>query len=238
VDDLEEMLRASAPIVSVEGCETAAREVASEVAERYRPHRKHRKRRTLAAVATAMVLIPAAAAAAVVHFTAETGRFGSPGFTENDTSQYINMCASDIGRYVTTLEPTTRPLPPGSTWGGIAAKYVAGFRSGCPPQGPGETTQVTGIKTTLLVMSTCPWERWALAAPPASRVADLRRVDAMLADTQGAEHQVNPHGTSGWQQSKRHYAHASLAFLDYDYQVNCLGRDTAANPPTVSDPDQ
>jgi hypothetical protein len=239
VDDLEERLRGSAPRVGIEGCDAAAREVAAEVAARYRPRRKLRKRRTLVAAVAGIVLIPTAAAAAVVvHFTAETGRFGLPGFTENDTSQYINMCAPDINRYVASLEPTARLLPPGSTWSGIGARYVASFHSGCPPHGPGEITQVTGIETSLLAFSSCPWENWALAAPASSRAADLQRADGVLADIQVAEHQVNPHGTSGWQHYRQQYTHASLAFLDYDYQVNCLGRDTEANPPTVADPDQ
>ena len=65
---------------------------------------------------------------------------------------------------------------------------------------------------------------------------DLRRADAALADTQVAEHQVDAHGISGWRQASRRYRHAPRALLEYDYQVNCLGRNTAANPPTVTDP--
>jgi hypothetical protein len=237
VDDLEEMVRAAAPPVSVEGAGVAAREVASAVAKRYRPRSRRLTRRGFAIAAVGAVLLPATAAAAVLHFTAETGQYGKPGLTENDTSQYINMCASDIARYVGTLEPKTRALPPGVTWDGLAANYLATFRSGCPPQGPGEITQVTGIKTSLLIFSTCSWENWALTAP-ASTTADLHRADEVLAATQVAEHQVNPQGTSGWQHDRDQYAHASRAFLDYDYQVNCLGRNTAANPPTISDPNQ
>jgi hypothetical protein len=238
VDDLEEMVRAAAPPVIVEGAGVAAREVASAVAKQYRPRPRRLTRRGIAIAAVGAVLIPATAAAAVLHFTAETGQYGKPGFTENDTSQYINMCAPDIAQYIATLEPKTRPLPPGVTWNELAARYIASFRSGCPPRGPGETTQVTGIKTSLLTFSTCPWENWALTAPPSTATADLQRADEVLADTQVAEHQVNPHGTSGWQRYRDQYAHASRAFLDYDYQVNCLGRNTEANPPTVSDPNQ
>jgi hypothetical protein len=54
-------------------------------------------------VTVGVLLIPAAAAASVLTYSAETGQYGKPGFTENDTSQYINMCASDIGQYVATL---------------------------------------------------------------------------------------------------------------------------------------
>ena len=238
MDDFEEMLRASAPPVSVEGAGTAARQVAAAVAKRYRPRPRRLARRTVVFVAVGAVLIPVAAAAAVLGFTAETGHYGKPGFTENDTSQYINMCASDIGQYVATLEPTTSPLPPGITWDALAAKFIAIFRPDCPPQGPGSLTQVSTIKVDLLASSTCPWENWMLTAPLSSQAADLTRVDGVLANNQVTEHQVDPHGTPDWQRLRDQYSHASQAFLDYDYQVNCLGRNTAANPPTVSDPNQ
>jgi hypothetical protein len=238
VDDLEEMLRASTPPVSVEGAGVAAREVASAVAKGYWPRPRRLTPRTVAIAAVCAVLIPVTAAAGVLHFTAETGQYGKPGFTENDTSQYINMCTSDIGQYVATLEPTTSPLPPGVTWDELAAKYIATFSSSCPPQGPGEETQVSGIKVDLLASSTCPWENWVLTAPPSSEAADLQRADEVLANSQVTEHQVDPHGTPSWQQLRDKYAVASRAFLNYDYQVNCLGRNSAANPPTVSDPNQ
>ncbi|MGD0198229.1 MAG: hypothetical protein ABSC56_10045 [Solirubrobacteraceae bacterium] len=235
MDDLEELLRASAPIVDVEACGPQARQVAIAVAGRRRFSPRWLRRRVLA-TAAGLVLVPAVAAAAVLHFSAETGRYGLPGFTENDTSQYINMCAGDISQYVATLYPTDQALPPGTSWSQIASHYISTF--GCTPAGPGEQTQVTGIKSSLLEESTCPWEQWALAAPASAQTADLTRADQALADIQVAVHQVNPDGDSGWQQSEQQYADASLAFLDYDYQVNCLGRDTGQNPPTVPDPDQ
>ena len=238
MDDLEEMLRASAPSVSVEGAGVAAREVASAVVKGYRPRLRRLTPRTVAIVAVCAVLIPVTAAAGVLHFTAETGQYGKPGFMENDTSQYINMCASDINSYVATLEPQTSPLPPGVTWDELATKFVNIFRADCPPQGPGSLTQVSGIKVDLLASSACPWENWVLMAPPSSQAADLTRVDGVLANNQVTEHQVDLHGTPSWQQLRDQYAVASLAFLNYDYQDNCLGRNTAANPPTVPDPNQ
>jgi len=237
VDDLEKILRASAPPVDVEASGAAARDVASAVAKEYR-RRPRRLTRRAVVVTVGALLIPAVAAAGVLHFTAETGQYGKPGFTENDTSQYINMCASDINKYVATLEPTTLPLPPGVTWDELATKFVSIFRPDCPPQGPGSLTQVSGIKVDLLAQSTCPWENWVLTARPSSQAADLQQADEVLANIEVTEHQVDPHGTPSWQQLRDQYAVASRAFLNYDYQVNCLGRNTAANPPTVPDPNQ
>jgi hypothetical protein len=239
VDDLEKILRASAPPVDVEACGAAARDVASAVAKDYR-RRPRRLTRRAVVVTVGVLLIPAVAAASVLHFTAETGQYGKPGFTENDSSQYINMCASDINKYVAALEPTTSPLPPGVTWNQIGAQYVGNLGSSCPPQGPGQEAQVTGIKIDLLAMSSCPWEKWALSAPPSTATADLDRADKVLAETEVAEHQVNPayNSNPGWEQISQQYAQASRAFLNYDYQVNCLGRNTAGNPPTVPDPNK
>jgi len=235
--ELENILRASAPQVDVEACGGAARDLASEVAENCRRGPRRISRRALV-VTVGVLLIPATAAAGVLTYTAETGQYGKPGFTENDTSQYINMCASDIAQYVATLEPTSSPLPPGVTWNEIGDQFVTSSGSDCPPQGPGQIDQVTGIKTDLLAMSSCPWESWALSAPSSAATADLQRADAVLADVQVTEHQINPHGTSGWELARQQYADASRAYLDHDYQVNCLGRNTAANPPTVPDPTQ
>ena len=237
MEDLDELLRTSVPVVDVSASGPAARQVAMAVARRRRFSQRRLRRRVVATV-VGLVLVPAVAVAGVLHFTAQTGKYGAPGMTENDTSQYINMCAGDIDRYVATLYPTEQALPPGTTWSQIASDYISTFRSSCPPAGPGATTQVTGIKMSLLGESTCPWEHWALHAPGLTEAADLKHTDRALADVQVAQHQVNPHGDSGWEQSERQYADASRRFLDYDYQVNCLGRDTAQNPPTIKDPDR
>jgi hypothetical protein len=235
--DIENILRASAPSVQLEGCGAVARELASEVTVSCRRRPRRFSRRAMI-VSVGVLLIPAAAAASVLTYSAETGQYGKPGFTENDTSQYINMCASDIGQYVATLESTSAPLPPGVTWNQLGTQFVSNSSSECPPNGPGQIDQVTGIKTTLLAMSGCSWEDWALSAPSSAASADLKRADEVLMTNQVTEHQVNPHGTSGWELARLQYSRASLAFLNYDYQVNCLGRNTAANPPTVSDPNQ
>ncbi len=235
--DIENILRASAPSVEVEGCGAVARDLASEVTKSYR-RRPRRFSRRAVVVTVGVLLIPAAAAASVLTYSAETGQYGKPGFTENDTSQYINMCASDIGQYVATLEPTSAPLPPGVIWGQLGDQFVSNSTAECPPKGPGQIDQVTGIKTDLLAMSSCSWESWTLSAPSFAAIPDLQRADEILANNQVTEHQVNPHGTPGWEQARLQYAQASRAFLEYDYQVNCLGRNTAANPPTVSDPNQ
>lgn len=237
MNDVENILRASTPLIDVDGCGEPARDLASEVVKNYRRHPRRFSRRAML-VTVGVLLIPAAAAASVLTYSAETGQYGKPGFTENDTSQYINMCASDIGQYVATLESTTSPLPPGVTWAQLGTQFVSNSSSECPPHGPGQIDQVTGIKTTLLAMSGCSWESWALSAPSSAATVDLQRADEILANNQVTEHQINPHGTPDWEQARLQYAQASSAFLDYDYQVNCLGRNTAANPPTVSGPNQ
>ena len=227
--DLDELLRASAPPVHVPDSAAAARDVAAEVARRHRP-RPLRKRAALVAAVAGVVLVPATAAAAI--YGARTGHYGLPGMTENDTSQYINVSAPDIRSYVATLELRTQPLPPGTTWDGIATNFISSFSAECPPRGPGAETQVTGIRNDLLEASACPWERWALSAPPAAAASNLAHADLILADLQVEEHKVNPHGTPDWQHYRDTYAHASRSYLNYDYYVNCLGHEIAGNGPT------
>jgi hypothetical protein len=244
MDDLEELLRASAPAVEVRGSDAAFARVALAVAGRRRFSPRLWRRRSLVTVLAGLVLVPAVAAAGVLHFTAETGIFGHAGMTENDTSQYIDLCAGDISHYVKTLTPAGVALAPGSSWEQISSKYLAAFRPECPPAGPGVTTQTTGIKTSLLLGAQCPWERWALSTRGDQQDASLSRADRALAaiesDIATVQTDDGRTGTSSAQYTtlEHRYAEGSRRFLDYDYQVNCLGRDTSQNPPTVKDPDK
>lgn len=97
MDDLEEMLRASAPPVDVQASGVAARDVASAVAKEYRRRPRRLTRRVVVGTVGAL-LIPAVAAAGVLHFSAETGQYGKPGFTENDTSQYITSVIGSVNQ--------------------------------------------------------------------------------------------------------------------------------------------
>jgi hypothetical protein len=184
----------------------------------------------------ALVAVPSAAAAAVIHFHAETGIFGKPGFTENDTSQYINMCASDIATYMATLEPTSRPLPPGQTWSALGSAKIkqalTAIRSECPPQGPGAEQQTTGIKEDFLFASSCAWESYFLSVTGPNASAQQRNASQQIVSDLDAL----DHGDSGWTQMRDHIAKGQKDWVDYDYQVNCLGRDTATNPPTIPFP--
>ena len=117
--DIETRMRAAGRGVDPTEFAELSVQLAQQVARsRRRPLLRSRRRRLVALGAAGAVLLPGVAAAATVHFAAETGHYGPAGMTENDTSQYINMCAADFPSYVASVAPTTRPLPPGTSWVG------------------------------------------------------------------------------------------------------------------------
>ena len=103
-DDLGRILRESDPWSGdVEPALT--RDVHAQIvaADRTLGARARTRRRRVATIAAAGLLIGVpTAAVAGVHFAAQTGFFGSPGMTEEDTSEWIDVCADDFPAYFAT----------------------------------------------------------------------------------------------------------------------------------------
>lgn len=110
-----------------------AREVV-QVSRRGRALRLSARRRRIVGVAAALVIVPGTAVAAG-QFVARTGVFGHPGKTEEDTSEWINVCARDFPALVRSLPRPTHALPPGSTWDAVTEEVVRrnvdGVGQGC-----------------------------------------------------------------------------------------------------------
>lgn len=236
VSDLEDRLRRSAPPIDVTMCTDAVTELVEEITTtQRRPVLGSRKRRLAAVSAAAVVFVPTAAVAAA-HFAAETGQFGKSGATENDTSQYINACAPDVASYMATLEPHDLALPTGATWAQIRQRLLAAWQVTCPPRDTGSVVQVTGIKEGYITGSECAWEKDFLAAKGSSAGDERQRAAAALGHAEDALMALHVDGDGGETARRDHMARGDAAWIAYDYQVNCLGRNTTANPPTVAEP--
>lgn len=234
--DLDARLRRSTPPVDVAACSDAVTEMVDEITStRRRPVLGSRKRRLAAISAAAFVFVPTVAVAAV-HFAAETGQFGTAGATENDRSQYINMCSPDIASYAATLEPRDLALPAGVTWAEIGQQMVAAAQVTCPPRDSGSLMQVTGIKAAYITRSECAWEKDFLAANGAAGTEERQRAGAAIARAEDAISALGVDVDGGTTARRQRAARGDTAWIAYDYQVNCLGRNTAANPPTVAEP--
>jgi hypothetical protein len=137
----------SAELLGAVAAETIADAVGREAVAR----RAKRKRRIVAGAA-GLVLVPGIAVASGAYLS-ETGVFGKPGMTENDTSEYIKVCAPDFPAYFATL-PTPSVAPPaGLTWQQVEQFVVRKIRTseGAGCRDGGVVMQVTGLKEEYLL---------------------------------------------------------------------------------------
>jgi len=120
-----------------------------------RPFRLQARRRLAIAIAVA-VAVPASTAVAY-QWSAHTGWFGSPGMTENDTSEWLRSDAPDFRQVAADLVPDL-PLPRGASWTTELDRQVEQGRSA-----PG-LVQVTGVRRTFEAYARCTWiQSWLLA---------------------------------------------------------------------------
>lgn len=149
-----------------------AREVAS--AEPRRERRRFTTRRLAAVGVAALVAVPTGAWAAD-RFLAQTGEFGAPGMTENDTSEWIDLCATDLGTYVRSLPRPSGELPAGTTWDEVvdtvATDLLQTARTDCPS--PGATMQETGVRSQFLFTAQGLWACSATKADDANDAAGV-----------------------------------------------------------------
>lgn len=85
--------------------------------------------------------------------SAHTGWFGSPRFSEEDGSEFINTGAPDFPAVAAKLAPARLPLPRGVTLADATSQVVRQSAAN-----PG-LMQVTGVKATFFVFAQCQWKR-------------------------------------------------------------------------------
>jgi hypothetical protein len=220
--NIDDRLRAAGRKVETTGFAELSAELAGSIAiSERRPFLRRRSKRLVALGAAGMILVPGAAVAATMHFTAQTGQYGRPGMTENDTSEFINMCAPDIRAFVATLAPTTRPLPAGTTWPHLIDEVAAPATGDCPPTGPGEIQQVTGLRVRLLMATTCPWDIDFLHADSAGDATESRYAGQQLAGTYDAINALGGYGDDNWKPLRDAAAAGSRPLIERDYRANC-----------------
>lgn len=135
----------------------------------------------LAAALAAAVFVPSAAVAAVAHFKAETGEYGTAELTESDTSQYIDLCAADIREYMASNTPTGVPLPAGASWAAIADRFLASVQQDCGPGRLGITTQERGFAGFFLSGARCAWAAEFVEADRQGSADGMKEAAAALA---------------------------------------------------------
>ncbi|HEX3900389.1 MAG TPA: hypothetical protein VHW74_14575 [Mycobacteriales bacterium] len=217
----EERLQAAGRKVDASGFAERSTELAGQIANTQRRSFLGSRKRMIAVGAAGMILVPGVAVAATLHFTAETGHYGPPGLTESDTSEFINMCAPDIRAFVATLAPTSRPLPAGTTWPELIDQVATPAPGDCPPSGPGEIQQVTGLRVRLLMATTCPWDATFLHADDTGDAAGRTYAGKQLASTYDAINAIGGYGDDNWKPLRDAAAAGSRPLVERDYRANC-----------------
>jgi hypothetical protein len=151
------------------------------------------RRRRLATIATALVIAVPTAAYAADRLLSHTGAFGTAGGGLQDSSEFINVCGSDIDTYVAGLAPTDFPAPPGSSWTAVATAVAKQARQECE-QGvkagakPDIRTQETSLRTDILMRGS---ESWGCAAIRADVLADRAGVSTAREAMQAVAARIN-----------------------------------------------
>lgn len=145
---------------------TASEDLARQIAITT-PARRRPRTRIAVGVATALVVVPTAAAATGVLDGLRTGLFGQPDkYTEDaGTSEWINICSTAYPDLIRQHTPDS-PLPAGFTWERATQKQVAQAAANpdCQPGGHGARQQEIGIDSWFTTYATCAWYSEAATA--------------------------------------------------------------------------
>ncbi len=184
-DDLDTLLSNADPWrplpvdVAAEHSVAVAREIiAVGVVEASRARAVRRRQRIVAAVLGAAVLVPTTAYAADRIFRAQTGEFGSGMGEDPDRSEWVDMCAPDLGALIAALPEPSGSLPAGQSWAQVrqrvAQRSAAQVLGDCPPRGAGVRQQVVGLRASLLFEGQSSWACEALRADRRNDPAGVR----------------------------------------------------------------
>lgn len=119
-----------------------------------------RRHRWAAAAVAALVVVPTSAYAAS-HFFAQTGTFGAPTVNPDfeDSSEFINLCASDVTDFTRSLAPRDIPTAPNRSWDDYATAEVRSYLqdAGCGGATHTVTVQASELRRGILSRADADW---------------------------------------------------------------------------------
>jgi hypothetical protein len=137
--------------------------------------RSRRSRRGVGVAVGLMALAGTATVAAGVAVT-HTGWFGDPSRnTEDpDTSEWLDLGATDFPAVAHTLIPTEVPLPSGQSWNEVADSEIAEMQAN-----PGLMQEI-GVRAKFLFAAECSWQSyWADAQSSGDSAAAAHALDVL-----------------------------------------------------------
>jgi hypothetical protein len=206
-----------------------ASDVASDVVAHSRRSRLKRlagtRRRALAVGLTVGLVAVPTTAWATAQFLAETGQYGAPGMTENDTSQWIRVCAPDFPAYHATLPTPSDPAPEGLTWPHIRGFVESQIANLCQQ---GDTVeQVTGLRAQLFEAAESVYECRAFKEHQAGDDAAAARDAQSVAATMDRLNELHVYGDNNWVQYRDAAARSDFDALAPHFEANVQGAPTA-----------
>ncbi|HEX5596168.1 MAG TPA: hypothetical protein VFX61_09170 [Micromonosporaceae bacterium] len=140
-----------------------------------RAGRRHRRRRSaiVAGLVAALTLGIGGVAFGYVS-KARTGKFGLPGMTENDTSEWLRTDAVDFRQVVEELRPTDLPLPVNESFTPAVDLLIKNYGN------ERAVIQVTAVRSHYASYAACSWEaEWLAAHTEADRDRMDRAVEVL-----------------------------------------------------------
>lgn len=192
--------------------------------------RSTRRRRRIGFAAVAASLAVPATAWASYHFAAQSGWFGAPGMTENDTSEWINVCAADFPDYFATLPRPTDAAPEGLTWAQIGTRIVEQKRIGNAKDcaGAGVMEQSTGLKSSYYLYAENVWTCRAVAAHRSGDDAAFRANAASAATMMDRLSAMGIYGDDNWKPIREGLRSGDFSVINKYYDVNNSGTGACA----------
>jgi hypothetical protein len=117
------------------------------------PASGRRRRRSLRVAGLSAAVVIAGTGVAAATGSLHTGLFGTPGMTENDTSEWLDTRSPAIGPLLTSYAEAT-PLAPGAS----LQPYIANVTA------TGAMAQARGLRVGVALYSACTWEQAWLSA--------------------------------------------------------------------------
>jgi hypothetical protein len=224
-DPLDRLLEARASFTDMAPPSAALDSALEDMAVQIKrtPYRRRRHRALVAAAISGSLVLAAPAAANWV--SARTGWFGSPGMTENDTSEYLRQDSPEMAAIVES-HGRDYPLPPGGSYAGVVER----LRASTGGRGP-ELIQDTGVRTMVAQESVCQWQALWLSADDAGETDRRYRAGIVLEEAAAWPIFAQVDGGGVVELRRRVGAAATegtRAPVEQDFRANCAGRDSQA----------
>lgn len=223
-EQLTDQLRARAPRLSIDDAAELSRNLARETVQASRRQRGRwlaGRGRRIAAIAAVFVAVPGVALAGQ-QFVARTGIFGASGMSENDTSEWINVCAADFPRLVRSLPRPSEALPPGTTWDAVATEVVhqnvSGVGQGC--HGKASMVQDSMLRADFTVVAQGHWTCAAVDAHAAGHPRAALQAAREVAATYDRLAAAGKWGDTNWKPLRDAAYRGDFGSLERDLRVN------------------